>query len=43
MTSTGIKPIVHRVEALYTKGIKVLSDELERYQPDWQRSETLPQ
>lgn len=43
MTWKGIKPIVHRVEALYAKGIKVFSDELERYQPYWQRSETLPQ
>lgn len=42
MTWKGISPIVHRVEATYEKGIKVLSQELELYQNYWQRSETLP-
>lgn len=42
MTWKGIAPIVHRVETTYEKGIKVLSQELEQYQPFWQRSETLP-
>ncbi len=42
MTWKGISPIVHRVEAIYEKGIKVLSQELELYQNYWQRSETLP-
>lgn len=43
MTWKGVTPIVQRVEATYEKGIKVLSEELEQYQPFWQRSETLPQ
>jgi Rhodopirellula transposase DDE domain len=43
MTWKGLKPIVHLVEAIYAKGIKVLPDELEQYQPYWHRSETLPQ
>lgn len=30
------------VETTYEKGITVLSQELEQYQPQWQRSETLP-
>lgn len=42
MTWKGISPIVHLVETTYEKGIKVLSQELEQYQPQWQRSETLP-
>ncbi|WP_258551429.1 ISAzo13-like element transposase-related protein [Nostoc sp. ATCC 53789] len=42
MTWKGIAPIVHRVEATYEKGIKVLSQELEHYQTFWQPSETLP-
>lgn len=42
MTWKGITPIVHRVETTYEKGIKVLSQELEQYQTQWQRSETLP-
>ncbi|MBN4006865.1 hypothetical protein [Nostoc sp. LPT] len=42
MTWKGIAPIVHRVETTYEKGIKVLSQDLEQYQPFWQRSETLP-
>jgi Rhodopirellula transposase DDE domain len=42
MTWNGLKPIVHRVEATYEKGIKVLSEALEQYQLFWQRSETLP-
>ena len=32
MTWKGIAPIVHRMEATYEKGIKVLSDELEQLQ-----------
>jgi hypothetical protein len=42
MTWNGLKPIVHRVEATYEKGIKVLPEALEQYQLFWQRSETLP-
>jgi hypothetical protein len=42
MTWKGIAPIVHRVETIYDKGIKVLPTELEPYHPFWQRSETLP-
>lgn len=42
MTWKGLKPIVHRVEATYEKGIKVFSEALEQYQLFWQRSETLP-
>lgn len=42
MTWKGIKPIVHRVEAVYEKAIKVPPKELEQYQPFWQRSESLP-
>jgi Rhodopirellula transposase DDE domain len=42
MTWNGLKPIVHRVDATYEKGIKVLSEALEQYQLFWQRSETLP-
>ena len=42
MTWKGLKPIVHRVEATYEKGIKVPSESLKPYQPCWQRSETLP-
>lgn len=42
MTWKGVVPIVHRVETIYEKGIKVLSETLEQYQPFWQRSETLP-
>jgi hypothetical protein len=42
MTWNGLKPIVHRVEATYEKGIKVLSQALEHYQLFWQRSATLP-
>ena len=42
MTWKGIAPIVHHVETIYEKGIKVLPKELEDYYPFWQRSETLP-
>jgi hypothetical protein len=42
MTWKGIAPIVHRVETLYAKGIKVLPKELEQYYPFWHPSETLP-
>jgi hypothetical protein len=42
MTWKGVAPIVHRVEATYAKGIKVLAETLEQYQPFWLRSETLP-
>jgi hypothetical protein len=42
MTWKGLKPMVHRVEATYEKGIKVFSEALEQYQLFWQRSETLP-
>ncbi|MBD2209990.1 hypothetical protein H6G27_08880 [Nostoc linckia FACHB-104] len=39
MCSARIK---HRVETTYEQGIKVVSQELEQYQPFWQRFETLP-
>ena len=42
MTWKGISPIVHLIETTYEKGITVLSQQLEQYQPQWQRSETLP-
>jgi len=42
MTWKGLAPIVHRVPAIYEKGIKVLADELEQYQSFWHPSETLP-
>lgn len=42
MTWKGIAPIVHLVKTTYETGVKVLADELEQYQPFWQRSETLP-
>ena len=42
MSWKGLTPIVHRVEATYEKGIKVLAEALKQYQPFWQRSETLP-
>jgi transposase len=42
MSWKGIAPIVHRIEAIYDKGIKVLQTELEQYYPFWQPSETLP-
>ena len=42
MTWKGIKPIVHRVEAVYEKAIKVPPEELEQYLPFWLRSESLP-
>lgn len=41
MTWKGITPIVHVVENTYEKGITVLSQELEQYQSQWPRSETL--
>lgn len=42
MTWKGVAPIVHRVETTYEKGVKVLAETLEQYQPFWHRSETLP-
>jgi Rhodopirellula transposase DDE domain len=42
MTWKGAKPIVHRVETSYQKGVKPSPVELKSYQPFWQRSETLP-
>lgn len=42
MTWKGLAPLVHRVEETYEKGIKVLAETLEQYQPFWQRSATLP-
>lgn len=42
MTWKGVAPIVQRVEATYEKGVKVLAETLEQYQPFWQRSQTLP-
>ncbi|KAM3098243.1 ISAzo13-like element transposase-related protein [Phormidesmis sp. 146-12] len=43
MTWKGIAPIVHLLDTLYDKGVKVPLSELEAsYLPFWQRSETLP-
>ena len=42
MTWNGFEPIIHLVEGTYEKGITVPPDELEPYQHQWQRSETLP-
>jgi hypothetical protein len=42
MTWKGIAPLVHQVSATYSKGITVPPEELEEYQPFWQRSEALP-
>lgn len=42
MTWNGFEPIIHLVEGTYEKGITVPADELEPYQQQWQRSETLP-
>lgn len=43
MTWKGISPVVHLLDSLYEKGIKVSSLELEEfYLPFWRRSETLP-
>ncbi|PSB14066.1 hypothetical protein C7B65_26775 [Phormidesmis priestleyi ULC007] len=41
MTWKGIAPTVQLVDPIYEKGIKVLPEELERYQPFWHRSKTL--
>jgi hypothetical protein len=42
MTWNGVAPIVHLVETIYEKGVKVLSEELKQYSPFWKRSQTLP-
>ena len=42
MTWKGIAPIVHLMAGTYEKSIRVLPEVLNRYQPFWQRSETLP-
>jgi hypothetical protein len=42
MTCIGTKPIVHRGEATYQKGVKVTVEELEQYQAEWIRSQSLP-
>jgi hypothetical protein len=42
MTWKGIAPIVHLMAGTYEKSISVLPAVLNRYQPFWQRSETLP-
>ncbi|WP_170944179.1 transposase, partial [Leptolyngbya sp. BC1307] len=42
MTWNGFEPMVELVEATYQKGIKVTKDELEPFEQQWQRSETLP-
>jgi len=42
MTWQGITPIVHCIETVYEKGIKVLPQALEPYLAFWHRSETLP-
>jgi hypothetical protein len=42
MTWKGIVPIVHLIDGIYEKKIKVLPEVLNQHQPFWQRSETLP-
>ena len=43
MTWKGISPVVHLLDSLYEKGIKVSPAQLEEfYLPFWHRSETLP-
>ena len=42
MTWHGFEPMVELVDATYHKGIKVAKDELELFEQQWQRSETLP-
>jgi len=42
MTWKGVAPIVQWVGTIYHTGIRLSSQELEGYQPFWQRSETLP-
>lgn len=37
----SVAPTVHLVEITYQKGVKGLSDELEQFNPVWQRSESL--
>lgn len=34
--------MIHLVDGIYEKGVKLLAEELESYLPFWQRSETLP-
>ena len=43
MTWNGFEPIVELVDATYQKGIKVAKGELEPFEQQWQRSETLPE
>ena len=42
MTWKGIQPIVHLIEGIYEKGIKVAPDELVAYREHWLPSQTLP-
>lgn len=42
MVWKGIAPIVYLIDGTYEKGIRVLAEELTRYRPFWNRSETLP-
>ena len=42
MTWHGFEPLVHLVEGIYPKKVKVSKDDLEPYQRQWQRSEQLP-
>jgi ribosome modulation factor len=42
MTEKGFAPLVELVDATYQKGIKVAKDELEPFEQQRQRSETLP-
>ena len=42
MTWQGIQPIVHLIEGIYEKGIKVAPDELAAYREHWLPSQTLP-
>ena len=42
MTWNGFEPIVELVDKTYQKGIKVAKDELEPFEQQWLRSETLP-
>lgn len=42
MTWKGISPVVEQVKTIYQTGMRPSPEELDSYQPFWQRSETLP-
>ena len=42
MSWNGFEPLVHLVEGIYPKKITVPKDELDVYEQQWQRSESLP-